>query len=272
MADLSDISAAQAVKIVGSDSTGVEQTPVNSTLLGELKINDTNSTNRAQLTQLTDGINDVSVKASSTLALVTDKALVVTIRESGQKTMINSTPIVIASDQTTIPVSIQNVNSAPPQSNQIGSYSNNNQVFSLSGNFNAAVAGLNNPIYLIKNPITNTKSLYLNKIIGGTSVTNVNVNFKLFASPVITTDGTVRAPVNNKINSGIVSNILAYSLATISSSGIELRNSMNGQNANSVILLDDSAIIVPPGSNILITANPSSHNREVVVHVTWIEI
>ena len=37
MPDISDINAAQTVKLVGSDSTGVEQTPVESTNLAELK-------------------------------------------------------------------------------------------------------------------------------------------------------------------------------------------------------------------------------------------
>lgn len=36
MADLSDVQSAQSVKVIGSNSTGVEQTPVNSTTLGEL--------------------------------------------------------------------------------------------------------------------------------------------------------------------------------------------------------------------------------------------
>lgn len=38
MADLSDLQAAQTVKIVGSDATGVEQTPVNSTIDGRLMV------------------------------------------------------------------------------------------------------------------------------------------------------------------------------------------------------------------------------------------
>lgn len=40
MADLSDIQAAGSTKIVGSDSTGLEQTPVQSTANGELKVVD----------------------------------------------------------------------------------------------------------------------------------------------------------------------------------------------------------------------------------------
>lgn len=40
MADIADINAAQSIKIIGSDSSGVEQTPVKSTTLGELNVHD----------------------------------------------------------------------------------------------------------------------------------------------------------------------------------------------------------------------------------------
>ena len=39
MADISDINSAQTVKVVGSDTTGVEQTPVASTANGGLHVN-----------------------------------------------------------------------------------------------------------------------------------------------------------------------------------------------------------------------------------------
>jgi hypothetical protein len=39
MADLNDINAAQSVKIIGSDSTGAEKTPVDSTINGALHVN-----------------------------------------------------------------------------------------------------------------------------------------------------------------------------------------------------------------------------------------
>lgn len=40
MADLSDLQSAQSVKIIGSDATGVESTPVKSTTNGELQTSD----------------------------------------------------------------------------------------------------------------------------------------------------------------------------------------------------------------------------------------
>lgn len=41
MADLSDIQAAEAVKIIGSGSTGTEGTPVSSSANGDLRVSDT---------------------------------------------------------------------------------------------------------------------------------------------------------------------------------------------------------------------------------------
>jgi hypothetical protein len=40
MADLNDIQAAQQVKLIGQDATGVESTPVKSTTLGDLNVSD----------------------------------------------------------------------------------------------------------------------------------------------------------------------------------------------------------------------------------------
>lgn len=40
MADIDDINAAQTVKVVGSDATGVEETPVSSTLNGDMQTAD----------------------------------------------------------------------------------------------------------------------------------------------------------------------------------------------------------------------------------------
>jgi len=40
MADLNDIQAAQQVKLIGQDASGVESTPVKSTTLGDLSVSD----------------------------------------------------------------------------------------------------------------------------------------------------------------------------------------------------------------------------------------
>jgi len=94
VADISDIEAAQAVKVVGSNASGVEQTPVQSTANGALHVNTRDAagteilvaTSTLQTTGNTSlsGINTkipsgLTVKAASTPAVATDQALVVAI-------------------------------------------------------------------------------------------------------------------------------------------------------------------------------------------------
>jgi hypothetical protein len=64
MADISDINAAQTVKIVGSDATGVEQTPVASTVAGAVHVNIRNN-------------SGIELNSSSSVAKLSDNALVV---------------------------------------------------------------------------------------------------------------------------------------------------------------------------------------------------
>jgi hypothetical protein len=61
-----------------------------------------------------DGTNSAAIKAASTAPLATDPALVVAIspnsvNANGQKTMANSAPVVLASDQASIPVNATGV-------------------------------------------------------------------------------------------------------------------------------------------------------------------
>ena len=48
MADISDINSALPIKVIGSDATGAEQTPVQSSPNGELLINNTNNNGGVQ--------------------------------------------------------------------------------------------------------------------------------------------------------------------------------------------------------------------------------
>lgn len=143
MADLSDINAAQTVKIVGNDATGVEQTPVQSLSDGSLKTNVANGSG-ASAVNIQDGGNSITIDATSlplptgasTSALQTtlntavgsqgDAAattdtgsfsiiafikrglqnwttLLSRVATLGQKTMSGSQPVAIASDQSAIP-------------------------------------------------------------------------------------------------------------------------------------------------------------------------
>jgi hypothetical protein len=66
MADLSGIDSSQSVKIVGNDATGVEQTPVSSTTLGDLSVSDIpNQTGLSILLPLTTTAVEGKVGAST---------------------------------------------------------------------------------------------------------------------------------------------------------------------------------------------------------------
>lgn len=126
MSDLSSIEATEANRIVGSDATGTEQTPVQSTTAGALHVNLRNNagtevaTAAAPLRIDPTGTTTQPVSASSlplptgaatetTLATraseTTLSALNAKFNSLGQKTSANSAPVVLASDQSAIPVS-----------------------------------------------------------------------------------------------------------------------------------------------------------------------
>ena len=65
MADINDINAAQTVKIVGSDSTGVEQTPVASSSDGQLKVQDLINSGISLESALTVNTTATEVKVGS---------------------------------------------------------------------------------------------------------------------------------------------------------------------------------------------------------------
>jgi hypothetical protein len=66
MADLSGVDSSQSVKIVGNDVTGVEQTPVSSTTLGDLSVSDIpNQTGLSILLALTTTAVEGKVGAST---------------------------------------------------------------------------------------------------------------------------------------------------------------------------------------------------------------
>lgn len=65
MADLSDIQAAGSTKIIGSDATGLENTPVSATANGELRTANILNTGTGVQGSLTVGITAVAVRVGA---------------------------------------------------------------------------------------------------------------------------------------------------------------------------------------------------------------
>lgn len=176
----------------------------------------------------------------------------------GQKSMTGSIPVVIASDQTSIPTGIQGDVDA-------------GRVFSVAQDVNMASAGSDNPLVLLRNPSGSNKTAYFYTIQGGTNVANVSAVFRFFSNPSITTTGSLAIVAKRKIGSSVDSVITASTLPTVSSTGTRLSGLVTGQNSNSVIFGEGFATSLPPGFDALITGSPSSNNRNAVITVAWLE-
>ncbi len=79
MADLSDINAAQSVKILGADTAGVEQTPVGSSLNGDLQVSNGLKEGGATAAKTT-GVANTAVEVFAGVArLANRKSLIILI-------------------------------------------------------------------------------------------------------------------------------------------------------------------------------------------------
>lgn len=76
MADLSDVNAAQSIKVIGSDSSGVETTPVRSSAAGEFAVADTMNGGTSAQAVIVVGTSVVELKVGGS-ALANRKVLTV---------------------------------------------------------------------------------------------------------------------------------------------------------------------------------------------------
>lgn len=211
----------------------------------------------------------------------------------GQKTLSASLPVAIASNQSAYPVNqgsaatiangwptkitdgtntlIVNSDGSINVTDVIAYHTSQGTTYILSGSFNAASGGSDNPILLIKNPNGSGKTLYLQRVAMNVSVTNVIVDYKFFYAPTITSNGTSQTPRNALIGSSSTSAMTCFSLPTLSSNGTQLVEITVGQNATTCIVDVNGAIQMQANQNLVIAAQPASNNRAVQFTVTWVE-
>jgi hypothetical protein len=162
--------------------------------------------------------------------------------------------------------------SSNPNSGTISDYVKANKVYTSAASVNMAAAGTNNPLIFIVNLSTSGVTLYLYRVAFGVNVTNVMSNFQVRFNPTVTSSGTVLTPVSNNVGGGApASAINTFTLPTLSTAGTLLYNYQAGQNANSVLGLEDFSVQLKPGNTLSVTGNPGSNNREANVTVTWVE-
>ncbi len=229
-------------------------------------VNANTDTLEAELTSILNKII-TAPSTESTLSSLNSK-----FNSLGQKVMDSSIPVVVSSNQSPIPVTINQQTLTPPNSTNASAYSFDGKAFSFSGDFVLANAGGNNNVLLIKNPTGSGKLVYIQKITLGTQVGNVSIGAKLFSSPIVTANGIAKTLTNNRIGNISIASTLIYQAPTTSSSGIEIRAGVQGQNANHIIVSDDSIIILQENQSLLLTGNPLSNSRSINYTITLIEI
>lgn len=148
-----------------------------------------------------------------------------------------------------------------------------NEVYTVSTSINMTSSGVENPLLLITNPGANTKILYIYSLSLGLILANNAADFELYASPTITTNGTLQTPQSNYVGGGAPASVMnIYTLPTVSSNGAEMGDFFYGQNQNSINFLANLSIAIKPGNSILLTGNPiNSNNRPANITLVWVE-
>lgn len=261
--------------------------------------------------------NDVDVVSSALptgaateatlLGVLTTSAFQARINTLGQKTMANSTPVVLSSDQSAVPVTdnggsltvdavdfdIRDL-SHTQDSVKVGDgtdfitietsgnifsatesrlFTMSNKMYSVALEVNASSNGIDNMAILIRNPVGSGKILYFYMLSANVQINNVFVTYKLFANPTITTNGTSQTPVSMNVGGGAGAAVaLINTLPTVSANGSALAAKTVAQNSSEVNLVTNGIIALNPNNSMLVTANPQSNNRVSAFTLHWAEI
>lgn len=177
----------------------------------------------------------------------------------GQQISTASLPVVIASDQSTIPVSV-----VPPAGAD---------VFSAVGE-RTGVGTSEVPVILLKNPSGSGKVLSIDQIllINRHTVSSL-VIFRCYSSPTITANGTAVSIPTLDIGSGNTTVAEAYQSPTISANGTLMMTTTasGGANANPNAMRFEGTLTLQPNTSILITAIADGTSRIPVVTMIWTE-
>ena len=254
-------------------------------------------------------INDISGIISLPTGAATEATLATRLADAtftgrintlGQKTMANSTPVVLASDQTAIPASqsgnwsvrVQdgtgnNITSAAIGATraldieQVSTASQtaaaNNQVFVTSFDFNLPSGGVETPALLLKNPLGSGKTFIIKTVlVSGISTANNEAVISIYANPTILVNGVAQTANTTSIGSGAVSVATPFGATTTAANGTrflawQVPSAANNTPAAPPVNVD-GMIRLEPNNNLLITGKPAANNMNIAWTVVWQEV
>lgn len=196
------------------------------------------------------------------LGINSDKSLTARLKDGGgtsiivgQKAMSSSVPVVIASDQSTLPITV-------------GLPTYLSMMFGFAAGLNQPTAGSDNPLLYLVNPNGSGKTIYLKFTAYGISVANVLGTLRIYKNPTVSANGTAQTIVSFGSGSTAMS---LYAAPTVTSNGSLLYTGVTGQNGNSLNVSFDFEITIAPNSSLLVTGDPGSNNRQAEVSMRWLE-
>ncbi len=203
-----------------------------------------------------------SLATENTLGLIKiktdnlDVPLSTRLNALGQKTMADSAPVVIASDQTI-------------QTNQ--SVTLSDKVFSVSTNIFPIADGAERALMLIKNPAGSGKKLEIFSIsYTEVQISSARATFRAYANPTISADGTALTPVNFHIKSPPIASIMKfYKSPTVTAKGSLMHAREAGQSFTSNLELTNH-IVLNEEQSLLITGL-SNNGPDIEITVSFIE-
>lgn len=177
----------------------------------------------------------------------------------GQTTMASSMPVVIASDQTRVPIRF-------PDRTLLDA----GQSFGFSIEQNQASTGEQNLI-LFRNPSGSGKTVYLTKINCGTTDTITRFKIRIYQKPTVSAVGTTGTIFSNQIKSSPPSSVcLVYTVPTTSAKGTKIRSYSQSDTGSK---LEDFryGISLEAGQDILITGDTDASNKILFADFQWSE-
>jgi len=147
------------------------------------------------------------------------------------------------------------------------------QVFSATlATFTATNSLIDNPVFLLNNPIGSGKTCKVISIITGMAEQNRSGIFTIYAGPAVTWVGTIIPVQNRDLSSLITGVILSYESPVLSDNGTSFQTIIAGQNANTFDTDMKQTLVLGEGDKVLITCKPSDNNSLCTLTLIWMEV
>lgn len=266
MADLSDVQAAQSVKIIGSDSAGLENNPVTATSNGALHSNLRNDAG----TEIATASNPIRIDPTGTTSQPVVGNVAAGASDSGNPIKIGgkyTTTIPLLTDGQRGDTQLDE-NSFLSTIPNFANYTAQQKTYSVTTTSALTVGTSETSIFLFRNPNSNPNKVRLLRL----QITGA-ATYRLYHTPTITSNGTTLTSINQRImTSPTAAQALPTQSPTISANGTFMMPLATSTQAGTLVFDLSYQPILNPNFTILITAQAGGNNTPVNVTLVWCEV